>query len=110
MLEEIMNSVTSLVQQDYREPGDVYPPMAHTMAKRVLRGYNFTGGTNIERIWREAFEYECEHRVFGDIYRFTCTSLPDVIGEFVKNSMGSEYQQLFDERMAQLVPNAAAAE
>ncbi|HET7528804.1 MAG TPA: hypothetical protein VFJ84_01060 [Candidatus Saccharimonadales bacterium] len=101
MLEEIIERAIELIESDARQEGDVYPPMAHTAAKRVLAQYNFTTRLNVERIWFEAATYDFEHRVIDDSYRFICTSLPDIIGAFVKHRMGDRYQHLFDERMAE---------
>lgn len=99
MLEEIIERAIDIIESDSRQEGDVYPPMAHTAAKRVLADYNFTSTLTVERIWREADDYDFEHRVIDDSYRFICTSLPDIIGAFVKHRMGDRYQHLFDERM-----------
>ena len=110
MLEKIIEHIIENIREDRREAGDVYPPMAHVAAKRVLLLFNFSSRLNIDRIWYEAAAYEQEHHVFADSGRFICASLPDVLGEFVKHKMGSEYQRLFDDRMALLTPAGADAE
>lgn len=100
MLEAIIEDAVELIEADSREEGDVYPPMAHTVVKRLLRSYNFTSPLIRERLYNEASRYETEHGVFDDAQRFICTSLPDIIGEFVKHRMGDKYRHLFDARMA----------
>jgi AcrR family transcriptional regulator len=110
LLEEIIERIIDLIREDSREEDDTYPPMAHVVAKRVLREYNFTSRLMVARVWDEAAEYDSQRRVFRDVQRFICASLPDVLAEFVKNRMGSEYQHLFADRMAVIMAGSESGE